>query len=347
MLTKTEIDRIVIYTDGKAESGEMEWVEELFANGQRNLNLKQYLKGDWENFLQEPNTEKDNLDHLLDRIHHAIRKKESQAKKSKTLFSRITYLYAKVAAILLLPLLILASIYFPYFSEKNANLLGTSAIYAPLGARVTFHLPDGTTGWLNSGSTLTYSLPFIKNRNVVLSGEAWFDVFHDEKRPFEIAAGKSSIRVLGTSFNIRAYQDEEYLEVILQSGKVEFSNPAQKDKIVLKPSEQLTLRNEKLKIRSVDALKYKAWTNGELIFRGDNMAEVARRIERWYNVDVEIADEDLSQFSFRATFENEPLEDILNQLSMTSPIGYKIVPRKQLPNGTSERKKVILYKKSV
>lgn len=346
MLTKKEIDRIAKYTDGVAEPGEMKWIEDLFADGQGNTNLKNHLKDDWKNFSQESIIEDKNLDHILDRVHHSIRKKESQSKKSKTIFFRFSNLYVKAAAILLLPLLVAGGIYIPYLQEKNAGQQGTSEIYAPMGARVAFHLPDGTSGWLNSGSTLTYSLPFVKNRNVALSGEAWFDVFHDEKRPFEIVAGKSNIRVLGTSFNLRAYPDEEYLELILQEGKVEFATKAQTGKIVLKPSQQLTLRNGMLNINTVDVLKYKAWTNGELIFRGDDMAEVARRIERWYNVDVEIADEHLSQFSFRATFENETLEDILEQLSMTSPISYKIVPRKQLPDGTSERKKVILNKKS-
>lgn len=347
MLTKNEIERIAGYTDGLADSGEAKWIEDLFAKGQENLNLKNHLKNDWENFHYESNIENKNLARILDRVHHSIRKKESQARTSKTIFFRISNMYAKAAAILLLPLLIAGGIYISYITGINASQQGTSEIYAPMGARVAFHLPDGTTGWLNSGSTLTYSLPFDKNRNVVLSGEAWFDVFHDKKRTFEIVAGRSNIRVLGTSFNLRAYQDEEFLELILQNGKVEFSNEEQSEKVILKPSEQLTLRDGKLKIRSVDTSIYKAWTNGELIFRGDDMAEVARRIERWYNVDVEIADEHLSEFSFRATFENEPLEDILDQLSMTSPIRYKIVPRKQLPNGTSEKKKVILYKKSV
>jgi transmembrane sensor len=84
---------------------------------------------------------------------------------------------------------------------------------------------------------------------------------------------------------------------------------------------------------------------GKLIFRGDDMSEVARRIERWYDVKVEVADQDLVHFSFRATFKDDSLEDVLKLLSMTSPIEYKILPRKQLPDGTYEKEKVILYKR--
>ncbi len=106
-----------------------------------------------------------------------------------------------------------------YRSDGNV----TSTIYAPFGARVSFSLPDGTTGMLNSGSKLSYSLPFKNNRQIKLEGEAWFEVRHDEEYPFEIRTGNSTLKVLGTSFNMSAYPDENYVEVVLQNGKVEFT----------------------------------------------------------------------------------------------------------------------------
>lgn len=341
-----EIEKIGRYINGVADPDDIAWIEDFFSHGHENQYLKHHLESDWKNVLHEPRVEDVNLNRILDRIHHLIRAKESQ--KRKTFICRITNVYIKVAAILLLPLIISGGLYFSNLrgsSTMIADQQGSSAIYAPLGSRVSFNLPDGTKGWLNSGSILTYSLPFSENRKVILEGEAWFDVFHNEKQPFEISAGESKIKVLGTSFNVSAYLDEKYVEVVLQNGKVEFSDKTQANKVILKPSEQLVLQEGKLKVNSVDASKYKAWTDGKLIFRGDDMAEVARRIERWYNVKVEIADTDLVQFSFRATFENDSLNDVLKQLSMTSPIEYKILPRKQLQDGTSEKAKVILYKK--
>ena len=83
----------------------------------------------------------------------------------------------------------------------------------------------------------------------------------------------------------------------------------------------------------------------KLVFRGDDMAEVARRIERWYNVKVELADKELERFSFRATFEDDSLEEVLTLLSMTSPIQYKIIPRELNSNGTYQKQRVILFKK--
>jgi len=345
MLTQNEIARIGRYINEMADSDEIAWVEQFFTHGHGNQNLKHHLEKDWENTLHETYGEDINLTGILDRVHHLIREKESQ--KRKSFIYRMTKVYMKAAAVLLLPLIIAGGAwgYLRGSLSISSNQKSDFSIFAPVGSRVSFNLPDGTKGWLNSGSTLTYPVPFSENRKVTLEGEAWFDVFHDEKQPFEVSAGRSTIKVLGTSFNVSAYLDEKYVEVVLQSAKVEFSDKSQTENIILKPSEQLIIEDGKINVSSVDVSKYKAWTDGRLVFRGDNMAEVARRIERWYNVNVEITDKDLVEFSFRAIFEDDSLEDVLKQLSMTSPIEYKIHPRKQLQNGTYEKPKIILYKK--
>lgn len=346
MLKQDEISRIERYLDGTASELDIAWVEDLFSNGQTNENLKLHLQNDWEKEAHEDINVDTDLDIMLDRVHHLIRKKESAQRKS--VVRQITSVYSKIAAVLLLPLIVAGTLYFynsGYSKESMADQQVNSVIYAPMGARVAFNLPDGTTGFLNSGSKLSYALPFSNNRKVSLEGEAWFDVFHNEKQPFEISAGESKIKVLGTSFNVSAYKEEQFVEVVLLNGKVEFSDKARTDKIVMKPSERLVLQDEKIAVEAVDPSKYKGWTDGKLIFRGDNMAEVARRIERWYDVKVEIADKDLVQFSFRATFKDDSLEDVLKLLSMTSPIEYKIIPRTQLQDGTYEKMKVILKKR--
>ena len=118
---------------------------------------------------------------------------------------------------------------------------------------------------------------------------------------------------------------------------------------ILQPNQKITFdrKNRSLNVSTVDAERYSAWKEGYLIIDNETLEQVKSRIERWYNVKVEIADEELFQFSFRATFENDSLEDMLKQLSMTSPIEYKIFPRKQFPDGTSEKKKAILYRKRI
>ncbi len=350
MLNQSEIEQIERYISGIADKNEIDFVEALFSHGQENFGLRNHLEKDWENDLQKSVPSEVNLGHLLDRVHHIIRNKED--KKRKLFIHRFTHVYSKVAAILLLPLIIAGGLTFSYLGRLSvitataAERSVSSVIHAPMGARVSFNLPDGTAGWLNSGSSLTYSLPFNDNRKVTLDGEAWFDVIRNEKSPFEVSAGSSKIKVLGTSFNVSAYRGVQYIEVVLQQGKVEFSSGDLPQKVIMSPLQKLVFSNDKINLTVTDPSKYKAWTDGKLVFRGDNMAEVARRIECWYNVKVILADQDLQKFSFRATFEDDSLEEVFRLLSMTSPIGYKIAPRVMNADGTYEKVIVTLYKKA-
>lgn len=254
----------------------------------------------------------------------------------------------RAAAILLLPLLIAGGLVYSYLGYHGKTTNGrqvSSTIYAPLGARVSFNLPDGTTGMLNSGSHLSYSLPFTINRQVKLEGEAWLEVSRDENHPFEISTGNSTVKVLGTSFNMSAYPAENYVEVVLQQGKVEFQDNSGDEKVTMLPSERLVFQNGNISKSVTDPAKYSAWTEGKLVFRGDPMAEVARRIERWYNVKVILADKELEKYSFRATFLDDTLEEVLRCLSLTSPIRYNIAPRELMQDGTYKKEEVTIYLK--
>ena len=176
------IDR---YIKGVADESERDQVESLFINGEHNQYLRKSLEKDWDNFSQDPAPSEVKLDHLLDHVHHLIQKKENM-KRQKPM-QKIFRIYMKVAAILLLPLLLAGTLLYIYtdISDKaQADQPVVSTIYAPLGSRIAFTLPDGTTGMLNSGSKLSYSLPFNNNRNIKLEGEAWFEVNHDERPSF-------------------------------------------------------------------------------------------------------------------------------------------------------------------
>jgi transmembrane sensor len=347
MLHQSEIEQIEKYISGIADEHDIVFVETLFSQGQANLGLLNHLNNDWENDHQSTTPSEQDLNRMLDHVHHMIRNKENQ--KRKLFVHRFTQVYSKVAAILLLPLIIAGGLTLSNLGVLNkpaAEQSVRSVIHAPLGSRVSFNLPDGTAGWLNSGSSLAYSLPFSNNRKVALDGEAWFDVTHNEKNPFEISAGNSKVKVLGTSFNVSAYRGAHYIEVVLQQGKVEFYPDNLSQKVTMTPSQKLVLNDGKINLTITDPSKYKAWTDGKLVFRGDDMAEVAGRIERWYNVKVILADQDLKKFSFRATFEDDSLEEVLRLLSLTSPIGYKIFPRVMKSDGTYEKETVTLFKRS-
>ncbi len=345
MLQQNEIDRIERYLNGLADITDINWVEERFALGAQDYGLRNHLEQDWETINDESKISETDLTFLLERVHHMIREKEDQRKK--TFGNRILTFYSKAAAILLLPLILASGLFIGFWSKiSDKDQYVSSVIHAPMGSRVSFNLPDGTKGWLNSGSSLSYTLPFTDKRNVALEGEAWFDVAHDERKPFEIKTVSAMIQVLGTSFCLNAYRDEHYVEVVLQNGKVMFSDSTNTKNITLLPSERLVYRNGEVTVSSADPSKYKAWTDGKLVFRGDAMTEVARRIERWYNIKVELADKELERFSFRGTFEDDSLVEVLDLLSMTSPIGYKIIPREMNASGTFQKVRVILFKKT-
>jgi len=345
-LRQEDFNKIERYISGEADDSERKYVESLFLNGEDNDTLRHLVEKEWIHMLRDSSSSGVNLDHLLDRIHHIIRKNEI-LKRQKPL-QKFIRIYMKAAAILLIPLLVAGGFLYNYLSNNKSVINESqvnSTIYAPMGSRVSFNLPDGTTGMLNSGSQLTYSLPFTTKRNVKLEGEAWFEVTRDEVHPFEISAGNSTLKVLGTSFNLSAYPSENYVEVVLQEGKVEFQDNKNDEKVTILPRERLVFKNGEKTKSVVDPAKYSAWTEGRLVFRGDPMAEVARRIERWYNVKIILADKEIEKYSFRATFEDDPLEEVLRCLKMTSPIIYRITPRKLLDNGTYEKEIVTIYLK--
>jgi len=346
-LKQEAIAKIDRYIKGVADGSEKEYVESLLSDGESNLYLRNCLEKEWNSFVQKEASSGIDLNPLLDRIHHLIRKNEPG--KTRKPVQRFINIYMKAAAVLLIPIMIAEGLIYnnlahskKAFAEENVGM----QIYAPMGSRVSFNLPDGTKGMLNSGSHLDYSVPFASDRKVKLEGEAWFEVSKDEEHPFEISAGSSVVRVLGTSFNISAYPSEKYIEVVLSSGKVEYQSSISEDKVILGPSERLVCNQGRIHKSVVDPEKYNAWTEGKLVFRGDPMAEVARRIERWYNVKINIADKELEKYSFRATFQDDPLEDVLKFLSMTSPIRFKISPRTFLPDGTFRKEEVTIYKKN-
>lgn len=325
MKLKIEDDeKIISYVSGSSLPGLDEEVRAMFISGETNTGLRQKLEEDWNDMLKSDIIAPPQLDPLLDRIHHRIRIEEYKNKRS--LSGRITGFYSRAAAILLIPVLLAGGWLLLRETGKNDQGYSTSSIYAPQGARVSFTLPDGTTGMLNSGSTLKYSIPFGNRRDVTLSGEAWFEVRADEGHPFTVDAADVNLKVVGTSFNVSAYPDENYVEVVLEKGKIVLGCKAFEGEISMKPSERFLLEKGVVSREIADPSKYSAWTAGKLVFRSDSMSEVARRIERWYNVNVELMDEDLEKYSFRATFEDDPLEEVLRFLAMTSPIRYEIIP---------------------
>ena len=351
-LKQNEIETLRRYLSEQVSKEDDEMVEALLQNGEDNRELKQMLEKEWLELSKVSHEQTSVLERIY--AHIFLKINETQMQSQKTFFKQVISFYAKAAAILFIPILLASLAGFYFLSHKTPLNVAedirveqeffTNTVVAPLGSRVSFILPDSTVGMLNSGSKLTYSIPFNNNRSISLEGEAWFDVKYDQNHPFVITAGNSSVKVLGTSFNINAYPVEDYIEVVLSEGKVEFKgNINDTTTVTIYPSERLTYKNGNTNKDIIDPLKYCGWIDGKLMFRGDPMTEVARRLERWYNIKVNIANKELEQYSFRGTFIDDSLEEVLKLLAMTSPISYRISPRRLLPDGTYDKETVTIY----
>ncbi|MFI1745613.1 FecR family protein [Thalassobellus sediminis] len=203
----------------------------------------------------------------------------------------------------------------------------------PVGGIYSLELSDGTKVWLNSKSSLKYPVKFGKqNREVQLEGEAYFEVAKNALKPFIVNTNYGDVTVLGTHFNISAYNDDPYFTTTLQEGAVkvtmaeQFSNKA--SFVYLNPGEQAAYNEAKsgvLAVKNVDAKIYSAWKGGEFYFDNASLENILLRMSRWYNFEVSFANEALKQKLFKGVvLKNKPLDYLLDIISQTANINYEI-----------------------
>ena len=259
----------------------------------------------------------------------------------------------RVAAILLLPLLVYSG-YLTIQNQTNSNgkeQVMMQTVSSRQGMVTQLALADGTKVWLNSGSELQFPTSFAGDkREVLLKGEAFFEVTKNEKQPFRVNANELKVEVLGTSFNVVSFDDDAQSEVVLVTGKVALSSEngqIKKEYGTLHSGQRAIYEKEKQKVftEEVDVEKYIGWREGNLIFRDDSMEDVVKRLSRWFNVEITINDPEIKNYIYKATFRNENLIQVLNLLKLSAPIDYRITDRKALSNGDFTKQKVYLMKK--
>jgi ferric-dicitrate binding protein FerR (iron transport regulator) len=169
-----------------------------------------------------------------------------------------------------------------------------NTIIIPKGGTYKITLPDGSDVWLNSESSLSYPVAFIGGeRKVELSGEAYFEITRDERKPFRVHSNNQIVEVLGTHFNINTYEESGFIETTLVEGSVRvtqnYSNGKPYKTRLLKPGQQslTNLFKPEIKIENVDIEKEIAWKNGFFKFKNTNIQNIMREIERWYDVKVQ------------------------------------------------------------
>jgi len=260
---------------------------------------------------------------------------------------------SRIAAVLFIPLLIASGVLiYRQLNLKENQQFAMQEITSPTGVRSQIVLPDGSNVWLNAESTIKFKVPFDqKNRNVSLSGEAYFDVQKNPSVPFIVSSGGVNVRVLGTKFNYRAFEGDNNIEIVLVEGKVGLNTDGEKrtNEVIMKPGDRAvfdktsnltSVTNEKIE-------KYIAWHDGKLVFDETLMPEVAIQIGRWFGVDVVIADPKINNYRITTTFDNESLHQVLELLRLSSPIEIKYIPATiNKSNHIQTKSKVIFSKKN-
>lgn len=209
--------------------------------------------------------------------------------------------------------------------KPTESAVSYNNIAVPKGGKYQLLLSDGTKVWLNAASSLRYPTAFTgKERKVELTGEGYFEVTKNKEMPFHVKAAEADIAVLGTHFNLRAYEDEADMETTLLEGIVKVTNKS--NQALLKPGEQAKVKNGSSDIsvlKNADTEKVSAWKNGLFVFRNDDLKDITKALGNWYNINVEYSSNISRHFS--GTFSrSEPLFRILQYFEGTNEVHFKV-----------------------
>jgi len=212
-------------------------------------------------------------------------------------------------------------------SEKTKKVV-YNTIATPKGGQYQLELPDGSLVWLNASSSIHFPTSFTdKERRVEITGEAYLEVAKDASKPFIVAVNKSEVQVLGTHFNVNAYNDEEELRTTLLEGVVKFVDG--NNTSLLQPGQQSQLaKNGSVKVVSnVDVDEVVAWKNGLFSFENAGIETIMRQLSRWYDVDIEYKGKTDDIFVAEMN-RNIKLSDVLRALELTGRVKFEIDGKK-------------------
>ena len=224
----------------------------------------------------------------------------------------------------------------------------TSRIETFEGEKAHVMLPDSTHIVLNSGTIVEYSGDFnIRERNISLSGEAFFNIQKNSEKPFNVILEKMSITATGTRFNVLSYKNENRIETTLEEGSININIPGN-DPIIVKPGQQVIYftKTNKTVIKDVVTETYTSWTENKLRLKDTPFEEALRRIGRRYNVVFEIRSPELLELKYTATFIDESIEDVMQMLKTVSPIKYKIINRTTVSDAKYLKPKILVEQRT-
>ncbi len=213
---------------------------------------------------------------------------------------------------------------FSYVGNVSSDSLVENTLVVPMGGEANMTLSDGTKVWLNADSRLKHPVKFIgKNREVTVSGEAYFEVAEDKNHPFIVHTSKGDVKVLGTGFGITSYPEEKAF-VTLAHGKIAFSDNAEK-MMYLKPGEQVKIEGGKWEKRTVNIEEYVGWKDGKFVFHNRTLSDIMNTMERWYNVEIVFETPKIKDVRFSGDIRRyESINVFLEALVLTRELEYSV-----------------------
>lgn len=310
--------------DTAAETDRQEMLA-LFHQPELEFLLKEQILEELESTPEQEVVSHD-LHRVFTRIWSSIEKNEPKQKAG----FRIFYSALKIAAVLLTGL-------FLGFYISSLNFKTEPEYYfahSPLGSISEVALPDGSVIFLNADSRIKYSMDGRNNfREIFLEGEAWFEVAKNKKKPFLVHTNAFDVKVTGTRFNVKAYDNENEVAATVEEGSViiqSSKNFKMGGEFLLKPGEQLVLKREtkEAAIKEVNTKWFTSWKDNKLIFINMELKDLVVLLERKYGVDIEVKRKEIMELHFDGTIKNESIIEILDIMKNTLPIDYKIEGQK-------------------
>ncbi len=301
------------YFRGQLSDSEYELLT-IYLQNPNNHEYFEEAKRNWESSPELDELGNQNLSHLQYKINQ-----KDLINQNKPIIRQLWVRVASVAAILVFGLLIGGTVTY-LFSPKTTST-EQLVFETPRGEKSMVKLPDGSEVWLNANSRLVYNSFSSTHRQVELKGEAFFKVAHNENAPFVVRTNECDIKVLGTTFNVMAYDEFGRKEITLLDGKVNVLVDGTEQ--VLKPGQAMVLKDHHTEITEVNASQSSAWVDNKFNFKDIPLSELMKRLENWYDVDITLDNTSRREVNFTGTFKNEEtIWQVLDAIRVYTPIGY-------------------------
>ncbi|UZR97323.1 FecR family protein [Chondrinema litorale] len=289
----------------------------------------------WEgNFKMDISFDSDRIKRLLSEkinLHEMEQAAEQKEAKQYQLYQekqKNSKQFLSIAATVIMLMLVGLGTYNYFLSapKEVKNELALIEKSNPKGRKSTIKLPDGSTVHLNAESLIKIPEHFAANkREVYLEGEAFFEIERDENRPFLVHSADMVTRVLGTSFNVKAFPSDKIFEVVVATGKVGVSNlEANEPSIVLVPNEQGSFNRNDIQFskKEVDIKRFLCWKDGILLFQDEKIGSIIPELERWFGVEITVKNKEIEEKKFTGEFENMSLEHVLKGMNFSLGFDY-------------------------